>query len=76
MSSNDGRIESKVKWFNEGRGIGFIQDPENLEGPDIFVHYSAIAGSGFRTLKEGERVAFEMVDGPKGKQAVRVERLP
>ncbi|MBI4794426.1 MAG: cold-shock protein [Deltaproteobacteria bacterium] len=59
----------KVKWFNETKGYGFI-GREN--GADVFVHYSAIQGNGFKTLKEGQRVEFEVSQGPKGLQAVNV----
>ena len=55
-----------VKWFNGSKGYGFI---ERDEGDDIFVHYSAIDGSGYRSLEEGERVEFNVVDGQKGPQA-------
>lgn len=64
--------EGKVKWFNDAKGFGFIQQ-EN--GPDVFVHYTAIEGSGFRSLAEGEKVEFEITQGPKGPQASRVKRL-
>lgn len=60
-----------VKWFNEEKGFGFITD-EN--GDDIFVHYSAIAMDGFKTLKEGEKVAFDAVESQKGLQAANVTR--
>jgi len=60
-----------VKWFNDSKGYGFIT-PEN--GKDVFVHHSAILGEGFKTLKEGEAVTFEIVSGPKGDQAVNVKR--
>ncbi|MBI4971022.1 MAG: cold-shock protein [Candidatus Omnitrophica bacterium] len=60
-----------VKWFNDSKGYGFIT-PEN--GKDVFVHHSAILGEGFKTLKEGEVVSFEIVAGPKGDQAVNVKR--
>ncbi len=64
--------EGSVKWFNDAKGYGFIrQDGDNR---DVFVHYSAIAGEGFKTLKEGERVTFEVVQGPKGLQAANVMR--
>jgi CspA family cold shock protein len=59
-----------VKWFNDAKGFGFIA-PEN-GGEDIFVHFSAINATGFRTLKEGQRVSFEVVQGPKGSQAAGV----
>lgn len=60
------RMRGVVKWFNAEKGYGFIT-PES--GPDVFVHYSAIQSSGYRKLDEGARVEFEIVDGPKGKQA-------
>jgi CspA family cold shock protein len=64
--------EGDVKWFNDAKGYGFIrQDGDNR---DVFVHYSAINGEGFKTLKEGERVTFEVVQGPKGLQASNVLR--
>lgn len=59
----------KVKWFNETKGYGFI-GREN--GPDVFVHFSAIQGNGFKTLKEGQGVEFEVSRGPKGLQALNV----
>jgi len=58
-----------VKWFNEAKGYGFLAR-EN--GPDVFVHYSAIQGNGFKTLQEGQRVEFEVGQGPKGPQALKV----
>ena len=64
--------EGKVKWFNDRKGFGFILQ-EN--GPDVFVHYTAIKGEGFKTLKEGDDVKYEVKDGPKGMQATEVERL-
>ena len=62
----------KVKWFSNAKGYGFIQ-AEGAE-KDIFVHYSSIQGDGYRTLKEGEDVEFELVDGPKGPKAENVVR--
>lgn len=62
-----------VKWFNDGKGYGFIT-PDDGE-KDCFVHYSAIQGDGFRSLKEGERVEFEMVQGDKGPAAENVVKL-
>lgn len=61
-----------VKWFNESKGYGFISQ-ENGSG-DVFVHFSAIQGDGFKTLSEGESVEFEVTDGPKGPQAVNVRK--
>ena len=63
------RITGKVKWFNNAKGYGFI---EREGGSDVFVHYSAIQGAGFRSLEEGQPVEFEIVDGPKGPQAGNV----
>ena len=60
-----------VKWFNDQKGYGFIT-PEN--GKDVFVHYSAISGDGFKTLREGEAVEFEITQGPKGEQATKVTK--
>ncbi|MCC6546986.1 cold-shock protein [Candidatus Sumerlaeota bacterium] len=60
-----------VKWFNDAKGFGFISPDD--QGADLFVHHSAINMDGFRTLKEGQRVQFEAVDGPKGKQANNVQ---
>jgi CspA family cold shock protein len=59
-----------VKWFNESKGFGFIS-PE-AGGDDIFVHFSSIQGSGFKTLTEGQQVTFDILDGPKGLQASNV----
>ncbi len=62
-------LKGTVKWFNESKGFGFI---EQESGKDVFVHYSAIGGSGFKTLNEGDKVQFEIVDGPKGPAAANV----
>ena len=59
-----------VKWFNESKGFGFISPDDG--GKDIFVHFSAISGDGFRTLKEGQKVSFDVENGPKGPQAANV----
>ncbi|TAN60266.1 cold-shock protein [bacterium] len=59
----------KVKWFNESKGFGFI---EQDSGEDIFVHYTSISGDGFKTLKEGQRVEYEVTKGPKGLKAENV----
>lgn len=61
----------KVKWFNDAKGYGFI---EQEGGEDVFVHFSSISGEGFKTLKEGEPVEFEVTQGPKGLQAKNVTR--
>ncbi len=63
------RYTGTVKWFNDAKGYGFIARPE---GDDVFVHYSAIQGHGFKTLSEGQSLEFDIVDGPKGKQAANV----
>ena len=60
-----------VKWFNDTKGFGFIQQES---GEDVFVHYTAISGEGFKTLKEGEEVEFEVTQGPKGPQASNVTK--
>jgi len=62
----------KVKWFNDQKGFGFI---EQEGGDDVFVHYSSIAGDGFKTLAEGDEVEFELTQGPKGAKAENVTRL-
>ena len=62
----------KVKWFNESKGYGFI---EQENGPDVFVHYSAIEDQGFKTLSEGQEVEFEINQGEKGPQATKVVKL-
>ncbi len=67
------RITGVVKWFSAEKGYGFIT-PENGSA-DIFVHYSAIQGNGYRSLDEGAKVEFEVVEGPKGKQASSVTRI-
>ncbi len=59
-----------VKWFNESKGFGFIAQDDG--GADVFVHFSAIQGSGFKTLSEGQKVTFDVQEGPKGPQATNV----
>jgi CspA family cold shock protein len=65
------KMVGKVKWFNNAKGYGFIG---RNDGPDVFVHYSAISGDGYRTLAEGDLVEFEIVQGPKGPQADNVKK--
>lgn len=64
--------QGTVKWFNDAKGYGFI---ERKGGPDVFVHYASIVAEGFRSLNQGDRVSFEVVEGPKGLQARNVVRL-
>lgn len=61
-----------VKWFNDAKGYGFIQQDN---GPDVFVHYSAIKGDGYKSLAEGQRVKFDVVDGEKGPKASNVVKI-
>ncbi len=65
-------MQGKVKWFNERKGFGFIE-AEN--GNDVFVHFSAIQGSGFKTLEDGQSVSFDVQNGPKGLSAVNVQAV-
>ena len=64
--------QGTVKWFNDAKGFGFI---EQENGEDVFVHFSAIAADGFKTLAEGEQVTFDVVSGPKGLQAANVKKM-
>jgi len=61
-----------VKWFNDSKGFGFL---EQENGDDVFVHFSAIGGDGFKSLAEGDKVTFDLVKGPKGLQAANVTRV-
>jgi cold shock protein len=64
--------QGKVKWFNDAKGFGFI---EQENGNDVFVHFSAIGGDGFKSLSEGDAVSFEVVDSPKGPKAENVTKV-
>jgi CspA family cold shock protein len=65
-------VNGTVKWFNDSKGFGFL---EQEGGEDVFVHFSAIVGDGFKSLAEGDRVTFEITRGPKGLQAANVTRV-
>jgi CspA family cold shock protein len=69
--SESSTLKGVVKWFNDAKGFGFI---EHTSGRDVFVHYSVIASEGFKTLKDGETVEYELKEGPKGLQAAKVLR--
>jgi CspA family cold shock protein len=66
------KLTGRVKWFNDSKGYGFI---EQEGGRDIFVHYTAIQGDGFKSLSEGQKVEFEIIEGAKGPQATKVVKL-
>jgi CspA family cold shock protein len=66
------RISGTVKWFNDAKGFGFIH---REDGPDVFVHFSAITSSGFKSLAEGDKVEFDIVQGQKGPQASEVTKV-
>jgi CspA family cold shock protein len=63
----------RVKWFNDSKGFGFIEQPDG--GKDVFIHFSAIQDEGFKTLKQGQEVSFDVVEGPKGPQATNVIKM-
>ena len=66
------KVTGTVKWFNDKKGFGFI---EQASGPDVFAHFSAIQGNGFKTLAEGQKVEFKITDGQKGPQAAEITAL-
>lgn len=72
MEQMQGRFEGKVKWFSDQKGYGFIARDNSA---DVFVHHTAIQMKGFRTLKEGDNVTYDLLESPKGLQAVNVTRL-
>lgn len=72
MTEENKRLKGRVKWFNDGKGYGFIE-PEN-GSQDVFVHYSAITGEGYRSLTEGQEVLFEVTKGEKGPAAANVQK--
>lgn len=73
MASANGRVRGTVKWFNDAKGFGFITPDNGTK--DCFVHYSAISGSGFKSLAEGDVVEFEVTQGQKGAQAANVAKV-
>ncbi len=70
LESNDNKLTGTVKWFNDAKGFGFITPDDG--GEDLFAHFSSIQMNGFKTLKEGQKVSFEIAQGPKGKQALNI----
>jgi cold shock protein len=72
VCKEEGLAEGTVKWFSNEKGYGFI---EREGGDDVFVHFSAIAGDGYKSLTEGQRVSFEVVQGDKGAQAANVQAI-
>ena len=70
--ASNGRCQGEVKWFNSSKGFGFIQ---GVDGNEVFVHFSAISGDGFRTLTGGDRVEFDVIEGDRGKQAANVIKV-
>jgi len=69
-SGSSAKSTGTVKWFNDAKGFGFITPDDG--GEDLFAHFSSIQMNGFKTLKEGQKVAFEIIQGPKGKQALNI----
>jgi CspA family cold shock protein len=72
MKKNETKVKAVVKWFNDSKGYGFL---DTADRKDVFVHYSAIKGDGFKTLAEGQEVLCIIIDGPKGSQAADVTRI-
>lgn len=70
--TSDQQTRGRVKWFNDSKGFGFI---ERDDGPDVFVHYTAIGGDGYKSLSEGQEVSFSIVEGTKGPQAANVLKV-
>ena len=71
-SSGAPKLRGKIKWFNDAKGFGFI---EHSSGKDVFVHFSSIQSEGFKTLKDGDDVEYEIVEGPKGLHAMKVQKI-
>jgi len=69
-TNNGPKVTGTVKWFNDAKGFGFVTPDDG--GEDLFAHFSAIEMNGFKTLKEGQKVAFQVTQGPKGKQATNI----
>lgn len=72
MTEEAKRTKGRVKWFNDGKGFGFIEPEDGSQ--DVFVHYSAITGDGYRSLAEGQEVSFEITKGEKGPSAANVQK--
>ncbi|KGK34044.1 cold-shock protein [Taylorella equigenitalis] len=71
VSSNSNRVTGTVKWFNDTKGFGFVTPEGSNE--DLFIHFSSIQMEGFKTLKENQKISFEITEGPKGKQAINTQ---